>query len=834
MKRKYILIVLFFYKVFISSYNALGQATSLTEIAKNDMKYWKLRGRLIGDENNKDVYNGFMTVGSGAGMSIPSEIRHPIDRRDFWMYNPTIPDPYCQQQKIGGIKTWATYGVVPIGDFSAVIDNNYQHIIDARDNKEVFGVQDFGDNPINNIGKYLAILGTEWRLFKREGVSTAATEREIYYALLAIDRLDLKGEELYGISPSLNGFLVRDDVPPTFELNNTGKNIDLVASFASSPDVNGGPKLIAAPCEHSSTMNKFAAAMSQDEAYGLLFGCAMLNKMLTYNNQAIYNNINLKTWNAEIVGRIINWIKNGSLAPGYWVLADPANKLPVCRGPLSFFYSFPLARLANIITGQNVSNGVSNSIGFVIWQALKNTYGANNFDATISLNIPAQLQNLLNLDAYEYILVPGNQNFSHKSAYNVSMFLKLLTSSKTAARPGPPFFDFNGKYLTNTLSQTYLKNVFDLAGAAFSNYNPVHTSTWWYNDFKVMNCGCNCLQNFNVSGYRGCNEFNNTNGLLGDKGRWNLADRWDKPVYEAPASNTLNEYPGYDYMLAYNLYRYNYYNSGYTNKIRRNINNAEYPWVYPLVNQIPNFTVGGGQYPLDVKSVFSINASNTILQSTAVVHYFAGSDIKLNPGFHAKPGAVFTAKINEYDCNPNQYFVGPTEVVLNKTEDTLNTNTILDYMDTVVVQNQEDTTFEDFTPPDYDSNILIKHISNDTIFFDLNPDYIFTDSGEIIYAPANNKPALDEATINNITLFPNPSSTLATVEYTLYQQSEVKIIVTNELGQVMQNVVPQELYTQAKGKQKITLQTANLSPGIYFCLVELNGRRQVLKFTVLH
>ena len=32
-----------------------------SETAILEMKYWKLRGRLIGDDNNKNVYNGSMT-----------------------------------------------------------------------------------------------------------------------------------------------------------------------------------------------------------------------------------------------------------------------------------------------------------------------------------------------------------------------------------------------------------------------------------------------------------------------------------------------------------------------------------------------------------------------------------------------------------------------------------------------------------------------------------------------------------------------------------------------------------------------------------------------------
>ena len=93
-----ILIILAF--AILANSMVISAQPSTYDLAKNEMKYWKLRGRLIGDDNNKDVYNGFMTVGSGAGMSIPSEKRHPIDRRDFWMYDPQYSDPNTRQQKI--------------------------------------------------------------------------------------------------------------------------------------------------------------------------------------------------------------------------------------------------------------------------------------------------------------------------------------------------------------------------------------------------------------------------------------------------------------------------------------------------------------------------------------------------------------------------------------------------------------------------------------------------------------------------------------------------------------------------------------------------------------
>lgn len=55
---------------------SFGQA-SLIEFANNEMKYWKLRGRLTGDENNRDQYNGFLIVGQNNGEGIPAVQRHP-------------------------------------------------------------------------------------------------------------------------------------------------------------------------------------------------------------------------------------------------------------------------------------------------------------------------------------------------------------------------------------------------------------------------------------------------------------------------------------------------------------------------------------------------------------------------------------------------------------------------------------------------------------------------------------------------------------------------------------------------------------------------------------
>ena len=67
-----ILILLLFLQ--IVSYAQPG----LDDFGRNELKYWKLRRRLTGDNNNKVVYNGFMTVGAGHGKSIPAVTRLPL------------------------------------------------------------------------------------------------------------------------------------------------------------------------------------------------------------------------------------------------------------------------------------------------------------------------------------------------------------------------------------------------------------------------------------------------------------------------------------------------------------------------------------------------------------------------------------------------------------------------------------------------------------------------------------------------------------------------------------------------------------------------------------
>jgi hypothetical protein len=103
---------------------------------------------------------------------------------------------------------------------------NYQTTVNNN-----FPVHEFGLSDASlRLGWYIAVLATEYKLLNVQGLDTYQTRKELYYALEAINRLDLNAESYFNlagdtntpnqaISPSsddLNGFFIRDDMPDNF------------------------------------------------------------------------------------------------------------------------------------------------------------------------------------------------------------------------------------------------------------------------------------------------------------------------------------------------------------------------------------------------------------------------------------------------------------------------------------------------------------------------------------------------------------------------------------------------------------------------------------------
>jgi len=78
----------------------------------------------------------------------------------------------------------------------------------------------FGADATIQLGWYIGVLATEYRLAKNHSFPTSEIERDLWGALEAYERLDRMAEGLYeGHEPELNGFFLRDDIMPWFAVD---------------------------------------------------------------------------------------------------------------------------------------------------------------------------------------------------------------------------------------------------------------------------------------------------------------------------------------------------------------------------------------------------------------------------------------------------------------------------------------------------------------------------------------------------------------------------------------------------------------------------------------
>lgn len=145
-------------------------------------KYWYYRTRLRND---------FMKVGSGQGCSIPME-----ERGDGY-------EPYYN-------------------------DSHYNFNFSNNPND---GAQAKWGDAMGELGYYIGVLATEYRLLELNNQETDSVRCELYYALEALNRMDYWAEPYFtqALANSTNpqtfqatfdGFMLRDDVPINFVQNN--------------------------------------------------------------------------------------------------------------------------------------------------------------------------------------------------------------------------------------------------------------------------------------------------------------------------------------------------------------------------------------------------------------------------------------------------------------------------------------------------------------------------------------------------------------------------------------------------------------------------------------
>ncbi len=78
-----------------------------------------------------------------------------------------------------------------------------------------------------------------------------------------------------------------------------------------------------------------------------------------------------------------------------------------------------------------------------------------------------------------------------------------------------------------------------------------------------------------------------------------------------------------------------------------------------------------------------------------------------------------------------------------------------------------------------------------------------------------------------VSIYPNPLSDLAKIEFSLEQEALVEIAIHDQTGRVVQVLVDNERKDQ--GQQQTVFRSNGLSNGIYFCSITINGVQQMKK-----
>ncbi len=817
-RRIQILLALF---LLLIAYTNTSAQSAAWQMANNEMKYWKLRARLIGDPANRNVYNGFLHSGLGSGMAIPFEDRKPLALRNAWVYEPSNLQPIspskCLGQYIYGKQTYAEYADAA----NRVLKSGYIPIIDSRDGMDLRGIMHCGENPLIALGNYLAILGVENSILAQSGASRNENTKEIYYALKAIDRIDEEAETIYGMWYNNNGFLIRGDIRSEFALEQFGSEYDMVTSEYACNVLKEGiiqPKVMT-DCESNKTISKYSAAMSQDELIGLLYGLAFVER----NCLDWYNGVLLRFYAKEIITRLISYTRN---ANGTFVLRDPKDKKPVCRGPFAYTFSYPMVRFLKwqVALGPEKKNIMTQTLGFAIWKtwikAMKENATLGTLStAVISIFLPSIIQNEIGMQNSTLTLV-GQEGF-----YNVDMALKMAVISQTMT-----------KWNMGIISDYYNKQIYNLANAVYGGYSPLFTNPfYWRVELNNMDCKGPCLQDININGYRDCN-YNyggNVSPGIVYENSWYSGNRWGsgKKAYSWPEPKDLNgnsyiEYPALDYLLTYNFYKRNYFNTGYFDKTRKKMFLASYPLT--ANNILP---LGNTSYPLVNKAVYSFVASHSTINPNGHVTLEAGSSITLNPGFEAKMGSVFNTTIKDYDCTPMAYSYNGMDYTLYKREDTSGGFTLLDFTDTLEIITTDTLDGSEETPPEYDSTLVEIVKRNDTIFINWNQEYDFDEDGNLIYI-AGEKYSTDQKSIQSLQLYPNPSDGKISVSYTLHSKSSIKYIVKDLMGHKIIADGFDSAIIEEKGTHKHDFDLGYLCAGVYFIEFWIGEQKEVHKFLI--
>ena len=489
----------------------------------------------------------------------------------------------------------------------------------------------WGDQTINT-GYYMGILATEYHQLAKNNQKTNQTVKELYYALWAINRLDLNAESMYRSTYSgspdpqpgdLNGYISRDDVDDHFyDQNFEHFNSDKIQSQATLAAGNFSSDWQHDELYHFPSILQADGGvneMSQDQVYQMMAGLALITKFLpegvSHENIPFQDNlVGIKEEAEAILMRLIGHCNGTSRAE-------------------SLYFAW---RIKNAVTGNNVGRG--HNMG--TW-----SHGAGDAACVVmgGYCAPAPAQT----DYVSYV----HNNYSQN---NLIPFSFQVTS-------GAP-------YATSQDNSTMFATILAVKGQ--SNMTPAHANGYTVREIEhipllrqVLHGGSNPIGDefyqylLNTAPCEGPYNYGPYN--WGGGVQWSSTDRLLHPSRRGfdddgnLNNHLLAEYPGLDYMLYHNLYYM--------------VRDEHYPAPYDMVNNIIStplpinygiVELGTDELPFEAglfntlvaNNLISAAGTNPVEDGNANVTYRAGCEITLEPGFQVENGATFYAYIDPYEC----------------------------------------------------------------------------------------------------------------------------------------------------------------------------------------
>jgi hypothetical protein len=485
---------------------------------------------------------------------------------------------------------------------------------------------DWADTP-TKLGWYLAVLGTEYKIFKDRGKDLTRTKKELYFALNALKRLDQYAEyywEYYfknntsyqkGQSKDLNGFFIRDDVrgfgdPLGGFMAQSYEGKTIQQHLNPSPDVysNSGLEVDIVLSGHTDGVDKDGVGPREesiDQLAQLFIGLACVSAFV--DPTETYNGINLRNEAISHCTRIMN-----HLIEHNWVIINPVTEKCVkgvkwaeflqtpqdlihnalyCNagGAHAFSLAQALAGAANKITGNN-SYGwhLNHSVNYA-WQAtqsVQKSFGDNN----TMINSLAAI---------------GSSWVSLGGIINIPQFLPSSISIPIDANN-------TGLILLDRTTSTNQEIMLLLHDAL---HNPaVKYSDYLKGDMKILMDRAPCM---------------GTGGIGNNVNEWRANNRFTR--FNPPHAQFYNdEFDGLDYMLLHNLYEIIFGRD--TEQVQ-----AEFNITVPITGTF----IGTKNNPLTITSYNIFSSAGVTPNGDLTLK--ANNEVVLTNGFHAEAGSDFLA-----------------------------------------------------------------------------------------------------------------------------------------------------------------------------------------------